>query len=434
MRKADRRNFIKATATIGASAMLPKVLGKEDVSFSTVDSFDRADSLFHGAGWETQNPGYWQIKNKALRRRLKNVGERARRTGFPFHSSKGSNPKGDGKMKTDYDPSLPAGILWRRDWKMNGSFSIQASGIYRGGRPTDVPENDDPTWKMFGPGYGMFGLAFGGKALFEGFTKNNHPLTVGWHDDHSFRIGAGKSVGLKPAKVEGPDLKEGDAFTIEVQVACTENQALVRGVMNANGQSYTLPEVTIKRWSSQGYVGVVGRGLIDFEFSEFGVSAVESNQQDVGHCECLSCWSIGDSLEEVDGKWQVKFMSLFASDGEKAEIRVANKENPEGGWDAVPVAGSALIVNHEWRRNTSVITATLPMNPAEADLFYTIWKDGVNVTSDPRIGTSACGPGSGFVGDVPAQGGYVGRLPQLVAPYKMAGLSCHAITGGLQQK
>ena len=66
-------------------------------------------------------------------------------------------------------------------------------------------------------------------------------------------------------------------------------------------------------------------------------------------------------------------------------------------------------------------------------MYYTIWKDGVNVTADSRVGTDACGPGSGFVGDVPGGGNYVGRLPQLKAPYKMCGLSCHAIHEGLQQ-
>ena len=34
----------------------------------------------------------------------------------------------------------------------------------------------------------------------------------------------------------------------------------------------------------------------------------------------------------------------------------------------------------------------------------------------------------------PPTGAYVGRLPQLTAPYKLCGLSCHAITSGLQQR
>ncbi len=34
-----------------------------------VDDFARADSLYHGNGWETINPGCWKIENHALRRR-----------------------------------------------------------------------------------------------------------------------------------------------------------------------------------------------------------------------------------------------------------------------------------------------------------------------------------------------------------------------------
>ena len=56
------------------------------------------------------------------------------------------------------------------------------------------------------------------------------------------------------------------------------------------------------------------------------------------------------------------------------------------------------------------------------------------MTADGRVGTDACGPGTGMVGDVPSSGSYVGRLPQLKAPYKLCGLSCHAITSGLQQR
>ena len=98
------------------------------------------------------------------------------------------------------------------------------------------------------------------------------------------------------------------------------------------------------------------------------------------------------------------------------------------------MAGSAAIISNDWRRNTSVITATLPRNPAETALYYTVWKDGKNVTSDSRIGSDSVGPGTGMVGDVPGNGAYVGRLPRLVAPYRMCGLSCHAIHQGLQQR
>ncbi|NND96974.1 MAG: hypothetical protein HKN47_06560 [Pirellulaceae bacterium] len=111
---------------------------------------------------------------------------------------------------------------------------------------------------------------------------------------------------------------------------------------------------------------------------------------------------------------------------------MSDSPQPVDGWAAVPVAGKAEIVSNDWRRNTAVLNVKLPDNPADKTLYYTIWKDGVDVTADPRIGSDLVGPGTGLVGDVPASGDYVGRLPQLKAPYRMCGLSCHAITSGLQ--
>jgi hypothetical protein len=201
------------------------------------------------------------------------------------------------------------------------------------------------------------------------------------------------------------------------------------------GEKSIVIEQTVNAPLTSGYTGVTSQGLVDFEVAEFSVDPFENKPLNVGVADCLSCYPLGDSLNENGkGEWTVKFIGLFASDGNKAELRISDSETPEGGWGKVPVAGMADIVNHQWRRNTAVIEATLPTNPAEKTLYYTIWKDGVNVTADNRIGTEACGPGSGFVGDVPGDGNYVGRLPQLKAPYKMCGLSCHAINEGLQQR
>ncbi len=153
-----------------------------------------------------------------------------------------------------------------------------------------------------------------------------------------------------------------------------------------------------------------------------------------GHADCLSCYPLGDSLAQNDGIWKVRFIGIFDTDGTKAEIRVADTESPKGGWASVPVAGVAKIVSNDFRRNTAVIEVSLPHSPAEKTMYYTVWKDGVDVTADSRIGTAAVGPGTGLVGDVPSTGGYVGRLPRLTAPYKLCGLSCHAVTSGLQKK
>lgn len=50
-----------------------------------VDNFQRPDSLSAGHPWESLNPGYWKLERQALRRRLTNVGDGARRMGFPYH-------------------------------------------------------------------------------------------------------------------------------------------------------------------------------------------------------------------------------------------------------------------------------------------------------------------------------------------------------------
>ncbi|MCH2207285.1 MAG: alkaline phosphatase D family protein, partial [Lentisphaerales bacterium] len=127
----------------------------------------------------------------------------------------------------------------------------------------------------------------------------------------------------------------------------------------------------------------------------------------------------------------VRFVSMFRNDGSKAEIRISDKEQPDGGWKNVAVAGSASIENSDFQLNSAIIDVTLPVNPADATLYYTVWKDGEDVTFDDRVGTDACGPGTGMIGDIPNGGSYVGRLPQLTGPYKLCGLSCHAINSGV---
>ena len=79
-------------------------------------------------------------------------------------------------------------------------------------------------------------------------------------------------------------------------------------------------------------------------------------------------------------------------------------------------AGTAPIITNDFRCNTAVIEVTLPASPADKTLYYTIWKDGSDVTEDPR---------SGFLG----KKAYLGRLPRLKAPYRLCGLSCHAVVG-----
>ena len=102
--------------------------------------------------------------------------------------------------------------------------------------------------------------------------------------------------------------------------------------------------------------------------------------------DCHVCYALGDTLKKTDDGWTVRFIGLFRSAGERADIRIADSPNPEGGWVNVAVAGSGKIVSNAFRRNTAVIDVVLPASPAEATLYYTVWKDEVNVTTDPRPG------------------------------------------------
>ncbi len=439
-----RRKFLQQAA-VGTSALT--LFSKGGVSAqaasvrgTVIDDFARSNSLFHGSEWESLNPGYWKVEDGALRRRLKNYGDRARRTGFPFHSESNQGKA----METDYDPSLPQGVLWRRDWKLTGNYKIIIQGKFLAELP-EIPEADDPDWKMYQPGYGCFGIAIGGKNLFEGYGRERNTTIIGWKDDASLAVinepNYNKKADAKVKKERGSttvpslQLQEGDVFSLTLEVSGNEKGwATVMTTLVSGDHSSVLTREKITRRQTDGYFGVVGRGLIDFEVAGVEIVPGSNEPLNVGIADCCACYPLGDSLKKTGEKWQVKFVGVFASNGEKAEIRVANSATPEGGWKAVGVAGSSQIVNNSFRRHTSVVTVTLPRDPSETTLYYTIWKDGVDVTGDARIGTDSCGPGTGLVGDVPSTGTYVGRLPQLKAPYKLCGLSCHAITSGLQQR
>ncbi len=115
----DRRSFVKASAALASAspAVAATNVFAETAKTPLTIGFPSSDSLVHPPEWESLNPGYWQIKDGRLRRRLKNIGDRARRTGFPFHyESKGN------VMQTDYDPSLPSGIIYRRDVSLRGRY------------------------------------------------------------------------------------------------------------------------------------------------------------------------------------------------------------------------------------------------------------------------------------------------------------------------
>ncbi len=428
--KLDRRGFLRLPAALAAAA---SALDAQSGGWVVVDDFDRPDSLYHGDGWETINPGYWKIESRALRRKLHNVGDRNPVDYFPFHwESNRRQP-----MPTEVDPSLPFGMIWRRDWKLKGNYTLRAELTVREPAPHPSP----PRHAQHHPGYAVMGICFGGRTLYE---SRNRPSRTGnaawmavWSDDGRFGIydharrGLACPEGLEPA--EAPRLRAGDRVTIEVEVSGREDgPARVTATLRSGATAVTVTRENVdRRRHTEGFFGLVARGLLDFEVNRVEIRPGANRRANVVLNECHVCYALGHTLREQDGKWKCRFVALFRNDGETAEIRIADSPNPAGGWRSVPVAGAAPIVNNDFRRNTAIIEATLPGNPAERTYYYTVWKDGRDVTGDPRVENEAARmPGTGIVEPAPESGDYVGRLPRLRAPYRVCGLGGHAIHGG----
>jgi hypothetical protein len=426
----NRRAFLRAAAATAAAVSSAPTLR------ASTQSFDRPDSLYHGDEWETLNPGYWRIQGKALRRRIHNLGDRARNTGFPYHYETHGNRLGSYSMPVDYDPSLPPGLIWHRQWRLNGNYKLRIEGrvVAESHGPMD---GDDPMWQMYQPGHGMLGLAFGSATLYESFgmggKEGKAAWVAAWTDDGYFGIREhGSDAVIAMERVPRPT--PGDKFRIDVEASSGDpDRARLEASLEIEGKR-RVAQIRLDGLDRlkhlEGFVGVAGRGLLDFEVGRFTVEPGENSPLDPQLNECHVCYALGDTLRLDGDVWRVRFMGLFRSDGDKAELRIADTPAPSGGWASVPVAGSAPIVSNDFRRSTAVIEARLPRSPAETALYYTVWKDGQDVTGDPRLGTDAVGVGTGQIGEVPASGSYVGRLPGLSAPYKLCGLSCHAVHGG----
>ena len=231
------------------------------------------------------------------------------------------------------------------------------------------------------------------------------------------------------AEIQIGRLKAGSQGSLTLFVTGEDDQyADLTALLEVDDVWHTIQLARVNRISyTNGYVGIVGRGHLDFEVPIVSLNPGENLSLNAPQNELHVCYPLGDTLvEEADG-WHCTFIALCRNYGEEVSIKISGSESPEGGWESVPAAGSAPIVNNAFRRNSSVIDAQLPFDPGAATMYYTVWKDGINITADPRIGTQSVGPGTGFVGKVPVGGNYVGRLPRLAAPYRVCGLSCHSI-------
>ncbi|MEZ4698716.1 MAG: alkaline phosphatase D family protein [Rhodothermales bacterium] len=407
-----------------------------------VDDFAREDALGLGDGWESVNPGYWRIENQRMRRRLENMGDRRPTDSFPWHWRN----RGDQHMPIDYDVSLPYGMIWRRDWWLRGNYSIQldftihAVPAYREGTPN----------RQDRPGYALFGLCFGSECLNESWTGSQEgdsfidrllPGSAGdsaawmaiWTDDGRFGVYPHTADTLKPvdsrAEIRTRPPREGDTGSILLFVDGTDPRyASIEAMLfyDDTWHSVTVPNANREAYT-EGFFGVVGRGMLDMSFSQLMLAPRDNEMLETPLNELHVAYALLDSLREEDGIWRCTFMALFRNEGGVAQLRIADTETPAAGWESIPLAAEAPVITNAYRRNTAVLEAILPFDPSSRTLYYTVWKNGIDYTADPRIGTASVGAGTGFIGTVPSSGLYTGRLPRLEAPYKLCGLSCHSI-------
>jgi hypothetical protein len=392
-----RREFAKIAAC--AAAALP--VAAQAGGPRTIDDFRRPDSFYAGHGWHSLNPGYWEIKNSGLRRRLRTRGDRARKTGFPFHAY----------LETDYEALPPYGMIWRRDWKLERNYAITA----------ELTVHESPR-KRPEPGYSLGGVAFGARSLYESWDfkarRGDAAWFAAWRDDGRFGVydhATGAPVS-RAAESQGPAPQSGDQATIEVVVSgASGSMATIDARLTVNGtEAATIHLRNFDRSEyTNGFFGLVARGWLDFQVDRVTLDPQANQPIPAPVNELRVAYPLGDSLKQVDGRWTCRFLAVFRQEGRRAEIRISDQENPDGGWSHVPAAGAAAIVTNDFRRATSVVDVVLPFNPAQKELYYTVWKDGEDVTADPRPGAQR----------------YIGRLPRLTPPYKLCGLSCHAIHG-----
>ncbi|MHC4360293.1 MAG: alkaline phosphatase D family protein [Planctomycetota bacterium] len=392
-----------------------------------VDDFNRPDSLYHGHKWETLNPGYWKVENKALRRRLRNRGDWVQQLQFPFRTLLKKDSTYSVRRETlppAYPPSLPFGMIWRRDWDLTGNYIIRLDA-----RIIALPPSPEQTEKSreYAPEYSLMGICFGGRSLLESWkggagTNGSAAWMALWRADGRFGIythATDAPATAQPGSEKlSVNLKPGDKISIRLAVTGDdEDKCTVIASLEAHSGSTTVKCENIdRRRFTDGYFGVVGRGLLDFAVDRLTLIPFDNKRLDAPVNDLRVCYALGDTLKKVDGRWRCKFIAMFRSDGQSAEIRIANSPLPKGGWNAATAAGAAAIVTNDFRLNTASIDVTLPFNPAETTMYYTVWKDGTDVTADAR---------TGWLG----KKDYVGRLPCLKAPYKIAGLGCHSIHG-----
>ena len=267
--------------------------------FVLVDDFGRSDSLYHGHGWETLNPGYWKIENDALRRRLKNNGNRNPITRFPWHWSSGGQ-----KVEPhtgDRTPNFPMGMIWREDWTLSGNYTLRATFTVRDLNPEGRGE---PT--------GFMGICFGGESLyesrsFEGAEPGAASWMALWYKDERFGLfdhREGSEPVHEDSSSSGWPVPVGVEVVMKVRVLGDDpDKAMLVVSLEKRGklESITIKDVDRKKYTD-GFFGLVAYGALDFEVNRFEIEPGDNTAAQLAVNELHVCYPLGDTLKQIDGR------------------------------------------------------------------------------------------------------------------------------------
>lgn len=455
----SRRVFLKhfgivGTTCLSSSALFSGCLTEspsslplnipEHTNLEVLDNFQRPDAEYIGDKWESLNPGYWHIANNSLRRKLLPSEDPIEIDWYPWHWETHL----DKAMPTNSDPSLPFGMIWRRDWQLSGNYFIQAD-FEINQLPQYNPSSEN---KHANPGYACFGLSFGSSCLHESgngsqagsdssllrsIGKGNVGSEAAWMllltDDGRFGIYSHATNELIPVdkqcEIEIGSIKPDSKGSLGLYVWGTDHQyANITGILSIDDSVYTIQLPSVNRISfTNGYLGLVARGQVDFEYSRVALDAGENFSLETPINELHTCYALGDTLREEEDGWHCTFIAITRSQGERIDIRISDQELTEPEWAQITPQGQAELISNDFRLHTAVIDVILPFSPSERTQYYSVWKDGQHVTFDSRVNSNSLGAGTGFRGNVPTNGIYTGRLPQLTAPYRICGISSRSV-------
>jgi hypothetical protein len=128
------------------------------------------------------------------------------------------------------------------------------------------------------------------KSLLESFDKTRNVLQLVWGDDEKLRFVASRKQKAQkmPAAVDAPSLKRGNQVVMALTVEVSGARARVKGTLTSGEESVAIEGDFPAKWV-EGYAGVSGQGLVDFEVNSFSLEAIAEAKLSVETNDCGTC-------------------------------------------------------------------------------------------------------------------------------------------------